>query len=175
MVDQAVALLGRVDTVTAELDRRRPATEVTDDAFLALQHSSGVRSHLHFGAMTSWPTPTFVVQGSSAAIVSTGQDGQFAAMFHGVGPLDPRWGSFDDWDAKRHAGGPPGPVPMPGEVTPVAAVRPDAREFYVLLAGALLDGGALPVDPAESLHVIRVLEAAAQSAAAGSGPVAVAR
>ncbi len=135
MVDQAVALLGPVRSVTAELDARRPGTRVADDGFLALLHDSGARSHLHLGALTSWPVPTFVVQGTEAALVSTGQDGQFAAVFNGVGPLDPRWGSFDTWEARRHAGGPPGPVPLPGPVTPVAAVETDAREFYRLLAG----------------------------------------
>jgi predicted dehydrogenase len=174
MVDQAVALLGPVAMVTAELDRHRPATQVVDDGFLALQHTSGVRSHLHFGALTSWPTPGFVVQGTEAALVSTGQDGQFAAIFNGVGPLDPRWGSFDDFEVVRHAGGPPGPVPLPGEATPVPAEQVDAREFYRLLAAALRDGGPLPVQPDESLHVLRVLDAAARSAGQGGVPIAVA-
>ena len=76
-----------------------------------------MRSHLHFGALTSWPTPGFVVQGTEAAVVTTGTDGQFAAIFSGVGPLDERWGSFDTVEVVRHAGGPPGPVPLPGEAT----------------------------------------------------------
>lgn len=172
-VDQAVALLGPVASVSAELDQHRPGTQVTDDAFLALTHTSGVRSHLHFGALTSWPTPGFAVQGTEAALVSTGQDGQFAAIFQGVGPLDDRWGSFDTFEVVRHAGGPPGPVPLPGEATPVPAEQVDGREFYRLLAAALTEGGPLPVDPTESLHVLRVLEAAARSAAEGGAPVAV--
>jgi predicted dehydrogenase len=173
MVDQAVALLGPVETVSAELDRHRPASQVTDDGFLALHHRSGARSHLHFGALTSWPTPSFVVQGTEAALVSTGQDGQFAAMFNGVGPLDTRWGSFDSFEVRRHAGGPPGPVPIPGPVTPVDPVQVDARAFYDLLADALTGNGPLPVDPAESLHVLRVLEAAARSGARGGAPETV--
>ena len=170
-VDQAVALLGPVVSVSAELDRRRPATQVVDDAFLALEHTSGARSHLHFGAMTSWPTPGFVVQGTEAALVSTGQDGQFAAIFNGVDPLDERWGTFDSFEVVRHAGGPPGPVPLPGEASPVAAEQVDARDFYRLLAAALRNGGRLPVPPDESLHVLRILEAAARSAEQGGAPV----
>lgn len=172
-VDQAVALLGPVVAVTAELDRRRPGTQVVDDGFLALHHVSGARSHLHLGALTCWPTPGHVVQGTEAALVSTGDDGQFAAMFNGVGPDDPRWGSFDSFGVVRHAGGPPGPVPLPGEATPVAPVLTDAREFYRLLAAALRDDGPLPVDPAESLHVLRVLDAAARSAGADGARVTV--
>ncbi|HET6824813.1 MAG TPA: Gfo/Idh/MocA family oxidoreductase [Amnibacterium sp.] len=175
MVDQAVALLGPVQTVSAELDRHRPGTEVVDDGFLALQHVSGARSHLHLGALTSWPTPGFVVQGTEAALVSTGSDGQFAAMFAGVGPNDPRWGSFDSFEVVRHAGGPPGPVPLPGEATPVPPVTTDAREFYRLLAAALEGGAPLPVDPADSLHVLHVLEAAAGSAGQDGAPIRLAR
>lgn len=170
-VDQAVALLGPVESVSAELDQHRPGTQVTDDGFLALRHTSGVRSHLHFGALTSWPPPGFVVQGTEAALVSTGQDGQFAAIFSGVGPRDDRWRSFDTFAVVRHAGGPPGPVPLPGEATPVPAEQVDAREFYRMLAAALTGGGPLPVEPAESLHALRVLEAAARSAADGGVPV----
>ncbi|MDH2444869.1 Gfo/Idh/MocA family oxidoreductase [Amnibacterium sp. CER49] len=173
LVDQAVALLGPVAAVSAELDRRRPGTEVVDDGFLALRHVSGARTHLHLGALTSWPTPGFVVQGTEAALVSTGSDGQFAAIFHGVGPEDPRWGSFDSFQVVRHAGGPPGPVPLPGETTPVEPAETDAREFYRLLAAALRTGAPLPVDPAETLHVLRVLEAAARSAAEGGAPIAL--
>jgi predicted dehydrogenase len=173
LVDQAVALLGPVDAVIAELDRRRPGTRVADDGFLALHHASGARTHLHLGALTSWPTPGHVVQGTEAAIVSTGSDGQFAAMFNGVGPNDARWGAFDAFEVLRHGGGPPGPVPLPGEVTPVAPVETDAREFYRLLASALASGGPLPVDPSESLHVLRVLDAADRSAAEGGARIAV--
>lgn len=174
MVDQAVALLGPVDAVTAELDRHRPATEVVDDGFLALHHTSGARTHLHLGALTSWPTPGFVVQGTEAALVSSGTDGQFAAIFHGVGPEDPRWGSFDSFQVVRHAGGPPGPVPLPGEATPVEPVKTDAREYYRLLAAALRGSEPLPVDPAESLHVLRVLEAAVRSGDEGGALARVA-
>lgn len=173
MVDQAVALLGPVEAASAELDRHRPGTEVVDDGFLALHHASGARTHLHLGALTSWPTPGFVVQGTEAALVSTGSDGQFAAVFNGVGPNDQRWGSFDSFEVVRHAGGPPGPVPLPGEATPVAPVETDAREFYRLLAAALRGAGPLPVDPAETLHVLRVLEAAARSAADGGATIRV--
>jgi len=175
LVDQAIALLGPVEVVTAELDRRRPRTEVVDDGFLALRHASGARTHLHLGALTSWPAPGFVVQGTDAALVSTGVDGQFAAMFAGVGPDDPRWGSFDSFEVVLHAGGPPGPVPLPGASSPVAPVHTDAREFYRLLRVALRGGGPLPVDPAETLHLLRVLEAAALSAARDGAPVPVPR
>ena len=46
LIDQALVLFGPASHVYAELDRRRESVEVDDDAFVALTHISGVRSHL---------------------------------------------------------------------------------------------------------------------------------
>ena len=46
LIDQALDLFGPVTHVYAELDRRRPGMQVDDDTFIALTHTSGVRSHL---------------------------------------------------------------------------------------------------------------------------------
>ena len=62
LVDQALVLFGPAATVYAEVDTRRPGAESDDDTFVALTHTSGVRSHLfasatagHFGpASASW-------------------------------------------------------------------------------------------------------------------------
>jgi scyllo-inositol 2-dehydrogenase (NADP+) len=48
-------------------------------------------------------------------------------------------------------------VPVPGEPG-------DWARFYDLLAAALRDGGPAPVDPADAVAVLRVLEQARQSA-----------
>src|SRR6266540_479823 len=46
IVDQALQLFGPVETVYAEVDRRRAGVQVDDDVFVALHHINGVRSHL---------------------------------------------------------------------------------------------------------------------------------
>src|SRR3954451_24248621 len=46
LIDQPLVLFGPVDSVYAEVERRRPGAMVDDDAFLALRHRSGIRSHL---------------------------------------------------------------------------------------------------------------------------------
>ena len=46
LIDQALVLFGPVESIYAEIDRRRPGTAVDDDVFLALTHRTGVRSHL---------------------------------------------------------------------------------------------------------------------------------
>jgi scyllo-inositol 2-dehydrogenase (NADP+) len=51
LVDQALQFFGPVDSVHAEVDVRRPGAEVDDDVLLALEHASGVRSHLWMSAL----------------------------------------------------------------------------------------------------------------------------
>lgn len=52
LVDQALTLFGPVSTVYAEIDTRRDGAAVDDDAFLALTHAGGVRSHLWTSAIS---------------------------------------------------------------------------------------------------------------------------
>src|SRR5436309_17851 len=66
LVDQALVLFGPVERVYAELDRRRPGAEVVDDAFLALAHASGPRSHLWMSAVAPLHGPRFGVSGLRA-------------------------------------------------------------------------------------------------------------
>ncbi len=53
LIDQALVLFGPASHVYAELDRRRSSVEVDDDAFVALTHVSGVRSHLFMSAVAA--------------------------------------------------------------------------------------------------------------------------
>src|SRR5690606_12242015 len=59
LIDQALVLFGPVSHVYAELDRRRPGVEVDDDAFVALTHASGTRSHLFMSVLAAQPGPRF--------------------------------------------------------------------------------------------------------------------
>src|SRR5262249_31634614 len=46
LIDQALVLFGPVTHVYAETDRRRAGVQVDDESFIAMTHTSGVRSHL---------------------------------------------------------------------------------------------------------------------------------
>jgi predicted dehydrogenase len=72
LVDQAITLFGPVDTVYAEIDIRRDGAVVDDDAFLALTHASGTRSHLWTSAVTPLIGPRLRVLGDSAGYVKSG-------------------------------------------------------------------------------------------------------
>jgi predicted dehydrogenase len=65
LVDQAASCSGPVSQVYAELDRRRPGVQVDDDAFVALTHASGVRSHLWMSAVAAQLGPRLRVLGAA--------------------------------------------------------------------------------------------------------------
>jgi len=109
LVDQAVTLFGPVESVYAELDRRRPGdAAVDDDAFVALRHASGVRAHLWASAAAAQPGPRFRVMGARAAYVKWGLDPQEAALAAGARPGDAGWGGEppDRWGALGVEGAP---------------------------------------------------------------------
>ena len=92
LVDQALQLFGPVDSVYAEVDVRHPSAEVDDDVFLALEHASGVRSHLWMSALAGQLGPRFRVLGNRAAFVKHGLDIQEEALRAGRRPGEPGWG-----------------------------------------------------------------------------------
>ena len=155
LVDQAITLFGPVAHVYAEVDARR-GSAADDDAFLALRHETGVISHLHASALTAAPGPRLRVLGSRAAYVVEQLDSQEDALRAGRRP-GPGWGA----EPRSHWG-----RLVAGEDTAPVPSRPGAwPRFYELLASALHDGGPPPVDPADAVAVLRVLEAARRSAA----------
>ena len=152
LIDQAIQLFGPASGVYAELDRRRPGTEVDDDAFVALTHEQGVRSHLWMSQTAAQPGPRMRVLGSEAAYVKWGLDGQEDALREGARPGDPDWGRepAEQW----------GELGAGDELRPVETEPGDYPRFYAAVAAALREGGPAPVDPREAIAVLEVIEAA---------------
>lgn len=97
VVDQALVLFGPADRVYAESDVRRPGAAADDDTFLAITHTSGVRSHLYVSATTAQLGPRFRVLGSTAGYVKYGLDPQEAALREGTRPsARVPWGVEDE-------------------------------------------------------------------------------
>lgn len=150
LVDQATLLLGPVVQVYAEVDRLRPGARADDDCFLALTHAGGARSHLWASMAAPWPGPRLVLQGSEAGWAKDGLDGQEDALRAGlgVGPVPEADGRLESAE-----GG-----------TPVPSIPGDWPAFYAAFAAAARGQGEVPVDPADAVHTLQVLEAARRSA-----------
>ena len=150
LIDQAVQLFGPVSDLYAEIARRRPDAAAEDDVFLALEHDSGVTSHLWMSAVAPLSGPRFHVLGSRAGYATWGLDVQEPLLLAGALPGDPAFGETPEarW----------GVLGADGDTRPVPTKRGDYGEFYRLLAVALRDGGPLPVDPVDSVAVLEVIE-----------------
>ncbi len=157
LVDEALQLFGPVADVYAEIDNRRGSAG-DDDTFLALRHRSGAYSHLWMSALAAAPGPRLRVLGTRAAYVVAEVDGQEDALRSGRRPDDPgewgvepesRWGRLVQGEESE-------PVPSEPGAWPA---------FYSELERALRAGGPPPVDPADGVATLEVIEAARRSAA----------
>ncbi|MEV0764472.1 Gfo/Idh/MocA family oxidoreductase [Nocardia sp. NPDC050435] len=160
LVDQALTLFGPVRSVYGELDCRRAGIRTDDDAFLALTHESGVRSHLWMSAVAPRLGPRFRVLGSESGYLGYGLDPQEAALRAGRRPVDSSWGTVDsaDW----------GTLGADPDAQPYPTLAGDYLAFYTGIADALLHGAPVPVDPRDAVAALRVLEAARAAAASGA-------
>lgn len=148
LVDQAMLLLGPVASVYAEIETLRPGAVVGDDVLLALTHAGGAHSLLWCSAAAPWTGPRLVLQGSRAGWVKDDLDGQEAAQRDGTGPPVE----------------PPGRLHDDGGVREVPSAPGDWAAFYRGFASTVTDGGPVPVDPADAVGGLRILEAAQRSA-----------
>ncbi len=157
LVDSAVQLFGPARTVYAEL--RSLTTPAPDDVFLALTHEGGVVSHLQAGAVVGAPGPRTRVLGRTAAYLVTSYEGEptpFAAL-------------DDAYEESRRPGEPEheGWLVTGAERVPVPRPRGGHQDIYPALARWALEGGAVPVDPADAVATAHVLDAARRSAEEG--------
>ena len=156
LVDQALTLFGPVTHVYAEIAALRGLPS-DDDAFLALHHAGGTLSHLHMSAMTAAPGPRLRVLGSEAGYVAPQLDTQEDRLSAGARP-----DQVEAWGAEPQSHW--GRLVAGDYSVPIRSERGTWPAFYALLAEALRTGGPPPVDPADAVATLRVLEAARRAA-----------
>lgn len=160
LVDQALHLFGPAVSVYAEVDARRPGAAVDDDAFVALTHACGVRSHLWMSALAGQLGPRLRVLGDRSAYTVHGLDPQEAALRAGQRP-GAGWGLVPEADW--------GLLGTEDDAKPNPSLPGDYPAFYAAVAAALRAGAPekAPVDPYDAVAALTVLEAARLSAAEG--------
>jgi predicted dehydrogenase len=150
LVDQAVQLFGPVRGLHAEVDARREGAVADDDVFLALEHESGVHSHLWASVLAAAPGPRFRVLGDRAAYVKDGLDAQEEHLRAGRSPNDPDWGEEprERW----------GRLIVGEEQREVQTEPGSYGSFYAGVARSLRDGAPPPVDPRDAVRVLELLD-----------------
>lgn len=157
LIDQALVLFGPVAKVYAETGRIRDGVEVDDEAFIALTHNSGVRSHLKATLTAAQIGPRYRVYGDRGAFVKFGVDPQEDQLRAGLRPRDAgfgeetadRWGTLGDGES----------------VSPVPTIRGEYTTFYAGVRDVLRNGAPPPIDPADAVAGLRIVETAYRSAA----------
>lgn len=150
LIDQALQLFGPVDEVYSEVRTSRIDGAADDDSFVALTHASGVISHLWMSSVAPQFGPRFHLLGSEAGFTCWGLDGQEPTLKAGALPTEPDFGLTveENW----------GIVGADGDWHAQPTERGDYAGFYRGLADALLRGRPVPVDPADAVHVLELIE-----------------
>lgn len=157
LVDQAIQLFGPPTHVYAEVGRRRAGAQVDDDVFIALEHASGVISHLWASQVARLPSSRMRVLGLAGAYDKQGLDPQEDQLGSGRLPTEPGYGvePEESW----------GVLAVGDEAERIETERGSYPRFYEGIVAALRSGAPPPVDPADAVLGIEVLEAASASAA----------
>jgi predicted dehydrogenase len=150
LVDGALDLFGPVRAVYAEV---ASVTTVGDDvAFLALEHATGVRSHLGATSLAGAPGPRTRILGRAGAYLVADTAGEPTA-----------YGEWTDTDP-----GTRGWLVRGEDREPVPRAAGGWGDFYPAVAAMVRDGAAPPVDPEDAVSVLAVLDAARRSAREGT-------
>ena len=155
LVDQAVVLFGVPTHVYAEVGRRRPGAQADDDVFVALEHPDGVRSHHWMSAIAPLCGPRLALSGLAGGFAVDGLDPQEDQLKAGLRPGAPGFGERPAGRFVTEEGAREQPI-EPGRYA----------DYYAAVRDWVRGGGPPPVDPRDSLTVMRVLEAARHSARA---------
>ena len=156
LVDQALVLFGPVRSVHGEVEHRRGGP-ADDDAFVALEHESGVHSHLWASELAAAPGPRLRVLGSAAAYTVEGLDSQEDALRAGARP-----DSAEPWGVEPESQW--GRLRRGDEEVAVRPQRGDWPRFYSELVDALSSGAPPPVDASDAVAVLEILERARRGA-----------
>jgi scyllo-inositol 2-dehydrogenase (NADP+) len=156
LIDQALALFGMPETVTADVFAQRPEALVDDYFHIVLGYGDR-RAIVHSSTLVREPGPHFAVHGNAGSFVKYGLDPQEAALKAGRPATTPDWGR-DDPAAYGTL------VNAAGERETIVTLPGSYASFYAQMAAAVAEGAPVPVRAQSARDVVAVIELARQSA-----------
>jgi len=158
LIDQAMELFGRPDSITADIRCERDGGLV-DDAFDLRLDYPGMRALLRSTMIACAHATRFVINGTTGSFLKTALDPQEEPLRRGIAPGGPGWGE----DPEEHWG----TLYLASDNLPrgkkIRTEPGDYREFYANLRDAMLGKAELLVAPEQALDVIRAIELAFES------------
>ncbi|KVC55072.1 oxidoreductase [Burkholderia ubonensis] len=156
LIDQALALFGLPDTVSATVKTRRDNGSAPDFVHVLLGYPDKDVA-LHASALSALEPARFTLHGTRGSYQKFGLDTQEDQLKAGLTPDDVEFGG----------GNPPGVLRvLDGDVEterPVPTLDGQYAEFYRALAAAIREGAPFPVTPQDAVDVMTIIELAAQS------------
>ena len=159
LIDQALILFGKPDSVTGDIALQRGGTLV-DDYFELTLHYGAKRVILSASTLVPEPRPRFMLHGNEGSFIKYGIDPQEDWMRAGKRPHDKGYG-IEPAAAYGMLTG------ADGRRQPITSERGDWQAFYKQVAEAILDGAPPPVDPADAVTGLTLIETARRSAREG--------
>lgn len=159
LVDQVLYLLGPIVSVFAQLDIIDTPEGKTNAGFtLTLGHKNGATSYLSASKLNYITAKEFLVYGANGSYCSQFSDVQAAAIFAGKRPAEfpVNWGieARSRWPVLKTAEG----------AKTVSCEAGRYHDYYEQFANSVRNGLPPPVTTEEAIAVIKVLDAATQSA-----------
>ncbi|KWB26900.1 oxidoreductase [Burkholderia ubonensis] len=156
LIDQALALFGLPDTVSATVKTRRDNGSAPDFVHVQLGYPDK-NVALHASALSAIEPARFTLHGTRGSYQKFGLDTQEDQLKAGLTPDDVEFGG----------GNPPGVLRvLDGDVEterPVPTLDGQYAEFYRALAASIREGAPFPVTPQDAVDVMTIIELAAQS------------
>ena len=175
LVDQALALFGTPDAITASVRSDRDETAIEDafDITLTYRRPEGktLLAHCRTSYLACDDAPRFLLHGTKGSFRKHGLDPQEPALVGGAEV--PGWGSPDVWlQEDGSAWGQLTVAPDPAEPeklveSPVKTEIGDYRGFYANVRDAIVGAEPLAVTAEDGFRVIKLLELARRSSSEG--------
>ncbi len=159
LIDQALILFGKPDLITGDIALQRAATLV-DDYFELTLHYGAKRVIVSASTLIPEPRPRFALHGNKGSFVKYGIDPQEDWMRAGKRPADKGYGVEPAAAYGMLTG-------ADGRRQPITSERGDWPAFYARVADAILDGALPPVDPADAVTGLTIIETVRRSARDG--------
>jgi predicted dehydrogenase len=163
LIDEALVLFGRPDTLYADLRVQR-ANGTVNDYFHLILNFGDLKAELKAGLIAREPAPWYVVHGDRGSYVKQHRDPQEQMLIDGILPGSGEWRDEDEsqWGFVHDDSGRRRYPSRPGAY----------HHFYENLYDVLSGRAELLVQPREALEVVRLIELA-QTSHAGQRAVPV--
>lgn len=166
LMDQAVQLFGKPDTVQLDIAALREGALVEDYFHAVLRWEQGphapLRAVLHATTLAADPSPRYVLHGTRGSYVKYGVDPQEDALRSGAKPGGEGWGVDVDDGLLTLIGdtGQPQPCTVP-------TLAGDYTRYYIAIRDAIAGTGPAPVTPEQAVQLMDLLDLGRRSAEEG--------